>query len=49
MSGESSGSLVSETPSMYAILTAVLLNVLGAFEATYNKAKRRFNNMVSLA
>lgn len=25
---------------------AVLLNVLGAVEATYNKAKRRFTNMV---
>jgi hypothetical protein len=24
----------------------VLLNVLGAFETTYNKAKRRFTNMV---
>lgn len=26
-----------------------LLNVLGAIEATYNKSKRRFANMVSLA
>lgn len=28
--------------------SSVLLNVLGAFEATYNKAKRRFNNMVRI-
>ncbi|EIW68639.1 hypothetical protein TREMEDRAFT_31647 [Tremella mesenterica DSM 1558] len=27
---------------------AVLLNVLGAFEATYNKSKRRFSNMFPL-
>ncbi|WWC59062.1 uncharacterized protein I303_101609 [Kwoniella dejecticola CBS 10117] len=27
---------------------AVLLNLLGAFEATYNKAKRRFSNMFPL-
>ncbi|WWC67551.1 uncharacterized protein I206_101460 [Kwoniella pini CBS 10737] len=27
---------------------AVLLNFLGAFEATYNKSKRRFNNMFPL-
>nr|XP_018265881.1 uncharacterized protein I303_02257 [Kwoniella dejecticola CBS 10117]OBR88039.1 hypothetical protein I303_02257 [Kwoniella dejecticola CBS 10117] len=28
---------------------AVLLNLLGAFEATYNKAKRRFSNMASIS
>lgn len=28
---------------------AFLLNVLGAIEATFNKAKRRFSNMVSLS
>jgi ABC-type iron transport system FetAB permease component len=28
---------------------ALLLNVLGAIEATFNKAKRRFTNMVGVA
>lgn len=39
---------VFESQNIFAVAgIALLLNVLGATEATFNKSKRRFSNMVS--
>ncbi|KAK4684718.1 UDP-glucose/iron transport system permease protein, partial [Tremellales sp. Uapishka_1] len=43
--GIASGSLLNESWHTGADRERVLLNILGAVEATYNKSKRRFTNM----